>query len=44
MARRGGGDRCRQQQCWGALREEAGDAEGPGGGDGGIRRSGEVIT
>jgi len=28
----------------GALQEEAGDAEGPGGGDGGIRRSGEVIT
>ncbi|RCV42631.1 hypothetical protein SETIT_9G230900v2 [Setaria italica] len=44
MARRGGGDRYRQRQCWGALQEDAGDAEEGGGGDGAIRRSGEVIT
>ncbi|CAL4933726.1 unnamed protein product [Urochloa decumbens] len=43
MARRGGGDRCRQRQCWGAL-QEAGDADGERGGDGAIRRRGDVIT
>ncbi|CAL4917055.1 unnamed protein product [Urochloa decumbens] len=45
MARRGGGgDRCRQRQCWGALQEAAGDADGERGGDGAIRRRGDVIT